>query len=330
MTEAVGSNTVFVQQKRALPAGAIALVTLGILAVAAGILGRIQPKGFSQIVAKHLAAPKVHYSLMAAGGATILLGLADIGFGRRGSKHFKRASLFRRVNLAVRLPIHALRSRLVRNQVIGSNKDVPKISWYRRARMSGGETSQYVAELKRGGDHIPAEITDFDHIYPAMNTNYPECGRNLIFVDLVLKGVIDHIVTLKIDRDAGEIHYYDSKGLTLNDRAGAVVRDWKKPLPQVVEELAQEYKRDKSFTIIENTRCEQFDCHSCGVMVSMKKCLWARAQEDGLSSKSEIFYRNELISHMQLPGDYQPVEVDLDAIIAMPDSDSDSDMSELE
>ncbi len=286
----------FVKPIRSFPVKESFLVALGAIALAAGLMGLL---GKPSLFANYLGSQKVFIPLIAGGGALFILGVTALAFRQRGNRAFEPASLWRRINLAIRLPIHAGRSAWVRNEVVeGIPVDSP---WAKRTCLSGGPVDAFAKALFTSNENVqyvnmtktPQGMWHIKEELPAS-----ECKR-IVYVDFVIAGWRDHIVTIKIDNELHTIEYYDPKGLTINDRSGAIVRGTggRLTVPQFVYQVVQKYTDQSAvYTLSENTQMDQVDSHSCGVMVSLRKCAWkngpeSRSPDDEIDAPKKPVYR---------------------------------------
>jgi hypothetical protein len=97
-------------------------------------------------------------------------------------------------------------------------------------------------------------------------------NTNTLLIPLVLKEFgRDHIVCLYIkylDDKTAVIEFYDSKGLTLADRANeTLANNPDMTLGKLVAQVADHYCGDREVTIEQNTTKHQEDSHNCGVYV---------------------------------------------------------------
>ncbi len=84
--------------------------------------------------------------------------------------------------------------------------------------------------------------------------------KTQIAIPVVLKGCLrDHIVSIFVDTVSNRIEYYDSKGLTIQDRNDPM-------LNHVLLEVLEKYG-NKETSVIENREKHQYDSHNCGVYV---------------------------------------------------------------
>jgi hypothetical protein len=104
---------------------------------------------------------------------------------------------------------------------------------------------------------------------------FPEATANNLLIPVVLKGFgRDHIVCFYIKRNPDDgtmvIEFYDSKGLTIADRANeTLVNNPDMTLAKLVAQLADRYcdDVDDHVRIEENTTKHQQDSHNCGIYV---------------------------------------------------------------
>ncbi len=272
------------------------MVALGAILLVGGVMGLIHKPSF---IAHYLGPQKICIPLAVGGGALILVAVAALGFGQRGKRGFKRASLFRKTAHILRVPQAQWKSwRAVGKTISGA---APEYCMPGSLGRVGPLGRPVVAEF---GQYI---VKDCEAKYLYVDENeLPECTQDSVFVDMVVKGFTDHIVTLKINGSSGTVDYYDSTGLSINDRAGAIVRHRNKPLPEFIEELvthffkgAQPAQPAQSITISENSTRDQSDHHSCGVWVSMKKREWVKQEP---MERDEVAARRAM---MQALGQYQ-------------------------
>ena len=115
-------------------------------------------------------------------------------------------------------------------------------------------------------------------------TDYEETEDKLIAIPVVLKGRFrNHIVAVFVNRINNQIEFYDSKGLTSQDRKGeSLLATEKLDLPKLLEELRQKYG---ATTIVENTHKHQYDVHNCGVFV----CDYFRRRSQEQTPAQQIF-----------------------------------------
>jgi|GEM_PF-6105475 len=296
MTNKVESIGPFVKPARPFPVKESILVALGAIVLAAGVMGLLRKPS---LFANYLGSKKVFIPLMAGGGFLFLIGVTALGFRQRGDRAFQSASLWRRINLAIRLPVHAGRSCVVRNKRVEGIDE--KSLWAKRICLSGGPV----------GDLADALFGSDERVQYVNMTQTPQGTRNyinklpqsehksIVYVDFVIEGWRDHIVTMRIDNESHTIEYYDPKGLTINDRSSAIVKATDgKTVPQFVNEVVQKYTNQAPiYTLRENTRMDQLDSHSCGVMVSLRKCAWKNGTPEEFrraDSREEASYRKAL------------------------------------
>lgn len=108
---------------------------------------------------------------------------------------------------------------------------------------------------------------------------------NILFIPVVLKEFgRDHIVCVCIkylDDKNATIEFYDSKGLTLADRATeSLVNNSDMTLSKLVAQLADHYCGDRAVTIEQNTTKHQEDSHNCGIYV----CHYFKERIDGTTA----------------------------------------------
>lgn len=95
-------------------------------------------------------------------------------------------------------------------------------------------------------------------------------GKTQLAIPFVIKGkVCNHIVTAYIDHtdpDNRILEFYDSKGLTVEDQRGAILksRDGDVTLGEFMDAMKEKYKPK---TIKENPSKHKWDSHNCGVYV---------------------------------------------------------------
>ncbi len=109
-------------------------------------------------------------------------------------------------------------------------------------------------------------------LFPRTNIILPEKkeGTKLLAVPVVIQGLEDHIVTFVVDFAKNRIEFYDSKGLTIQDRGDAKLLAKNSngeivTLRMVAEEMKTKYGIN---TVVQNIEKHQYDCHNCGVYVS--------------------------------------------------------------
>lgn len=85
-------------------------------------------------------------------------------------------------------------------------------------------------------------------------------NKNDVAIPVILKGCVrDHIVMVFVDRRSNVLEYYDSKGLTIQDRNDP-------ELNEVLQQALEKYG-DANTRLIENTEKHQYDSHNCGVYI---------------------------------------------------------------
>lgn len=130
---------------------------------------------------------------------------------------------------------------------------------------------QYIPNcLVKGG--LPTKVKKFP----------PGTATNLL-IPVVLKGLVrDHIVCIYIQRSSDNkavIEFYDSKGLTIADRANeTLVNNPSMTLSKLVAQLSDHYCDGCDVTIKENTTKHQSDSHNCGIYV----CQYFKSRINGI------------------------------------------------
>lgn len=97
-----------------------------------------------------------------------------------------------------------------------------------------------------------------------------ESKKTLLAIPIVVKGRFrDHVVIVVVDREQYSIEFYDSKGLTVNDRASDRLACYPEhTLKSLIEKIWEKYAIEKEWGVKENTTRHQSDGYNCGVYVS--------------------------------------------------------------
>lgn len=97
----------------------------------------------------------------------------------------------------------------------------------------------------------------------------PDLDKDLLALPVVVKGRFrDHVMIVVVDRENKHIEFYDSKGLTVNDRASERLTCYpSQTLKGLINKIWQKYA-EEDWSFVENSSRHQSDGYNCGVYIS--------------------------------------------------------------
>ena len=157
---------------------------------------------------------------------------------------------------------------------------VPTIKYF-DALLSDQKNSQYTNRFLL--QHTTTEVENSETQQKRMNTELhalKDCcipvqpdQPNLVFIPVVInRGWLpfsrDHIVLITVDRTNQRIEYFDSFGISINDRKETLRQADLLTVKDLVTEVASVFFEDQAFEFRENTELHQKDFHSCHIYVA--------------------------------------------------------------
>ncbi len=97
----------------------------------------------------------------------------------------------------------------------------------------------------------------------------PDLDKELLAIPIVVKGAFrNHVLIVMIDKKNRLIEFYDSKGLTIQDRASDTLVNFpKRSIKELMTKICDDYFT-ADWSLLENQTRHQSDGYNCGVYVS--------------------------------------------------------------
>jgi len=161
----------------------------------------------------------------------------------------------------------SLRSLLYSSKKTSQKATLQELYTFRQSSYVGAGAIGKLAEAINSDKQMQV---DSNGIFRMCRIQYPKVeGNKLIGIPVVLDGGFfglapDHIVTFVFDPKSQTLEYYDSKGLTIEERGDAKTIQGK-TLKEIADEMKAKYSAD---TLMQNSARHQRDIHNCGIYVS--------------------------------------------------------------